>query len=100
VIGGTSLFGGVGNVVATLFGAMIITIVQNVLNLHAVGTAWQNITTGLIIALAVGIDMWRGTVAGSVVSRWQGLGRLRAPERVAVDAETTPTVVPDERVSR
>jgi ribose transport system permease protein len=100
VIGGTSLFGGVGNVVATLFGAMIITIVQNVLNLHAVGTAWQNFSTGLIIALAVGIDMWRGTVAGSVVSRWQGLGRLRAPERVAVDAETTPTVVPDERVSR
>jgi ribose transport system permease protein len=100
VIGGTSLFGGVGNVAATLFGAMIITIVQNVLNLHAVGTAWQNITTGLIIALAVGIDMWRGTMAGAVVSRWQALGRLRAPERVAIDAETTPTGVPEKRVSR
>lgn len=98
VIGGTSLFGGVGNVVATLFGAMIITIVQNVLNLHAVGTAWQNITTGLIIALAVGIDMWRGIVARAAVSRWQGLGRLRAPERVAVAAEATPSVVPEERV--
>jgi len=100
VIGGTSLFGGVGNVVATLFGALIITIVQNVLNRHAVGTAWQNITTGLIIALAVGIDMWRGTVAGAVVSRWQGLGRLRAPERVAVDPDATPTVVSEERVTR
>jgi ribose transport system permease protein len=100
VIGGTSLFGGVGNVVSTLFGALIITIVQNVLNLHAVGTAWQNITTGVIIALAVGIDMWRGTVAGAVVSRWQSLGRLRAPERAAVDAEATPGVVPEERVTR
>jgi hypothetical protein len=34
------------------------------------------------------------------VSRWQGLGRLRAPERVAVDAETTPAVIPEERVSQ
>ncbi len=100
VIGGTSLFGGVGNVVATLFGALIITIVQNVLNLHAVGTAWQNITTGVIIALAVGIDMWRGTVAGAIVSRWQSLGRLRAPERAAVDAEASQTMMPEERVSR
>jgi ribose transport system permease protein len=100
VIGGTSLFGGVGNVVSTLFGALIITIVQNVLNLHAVGTAWQNITTGVIIAVAVGIDMWRGTVAGAVVSRWQSLGRLRAPERAAIDAEATSSVVPEERVTR
>ncbi len=90
VIGGTSLFGGQGNVVATLFGAMIITIVQNVLNLHAVGIAWQNITTGLIVALAVGIDMWRGTAARVVVSRWQSLARLRAPERVAIEEQAAP----------
>jgi ribose transport system permease protein len=79
VIGGTSLFGGQGNVIATLFGAMIITIVQNVLNLHAVGTAWQNITLGVIIALAVGADMWRGSVARVAVERWSHLARLRPP---------------------
>jgi ribose transport system permease protein len=87
VIGGTSLFGGIGNVVSTLFGAMIITIVQNVLNLHAVGTAWQNITTGLIIAAAVGIDMWRSAAARAAVSRWQSLARLRSPERVAIEEQ-------------
>jgi ribose transport system permease protein len=79
VIGGTSLFGGQGNVLATLFGAMIITIVQTVLNLHAVGTAWQNITTGAIIALAVGIDMWRGEVARVALGRWRSLESLRPP---------------------
>jgi ribose transport system permease protein len=63
VIGGASLFGGQGNVFATLFGAFTIVIVQNGLNLHAVPSAWQNITLGAIIALAVGIDMWRGDVA-------------------------------------
>lgn len=79
VIGGTSLFGGQGNVVATLFGATIITIVQNVLNLHAVGTAWQNISTGVIIALAVGLDMWRNEVARLAVAGWHNLGHLRRP---------------------
>jgi ribose transport system permease protein len=74
VIGGASLFGGQGNVVSTLFGTMIITIVQNVLNLHAVGTAWQNITTGVIIALAVGIDMWRSELSRMAMGRWRGGG--------------------------
>jgi ribose transport system permease protein len=80
VIGGTSLFGGQGNVIATLFGAMIITIVQNVLNLHAVGTAWQNISLGVIIALAVGADMWRGSLTRAVLEQWARLpGRARPP---------------------
>lgn len=70
VIGGASLFGGQGNVLATLFGAFTIVIVQNGLNLHAVPSAWQNITLGTIIALAVGIDMWRGEVARLVGRVW------------------------------
>ncbi len=60
VIGGASLAGGTGNIIATLFGALTVAIVQNGLNLNAVPAAWQNITIGLIIVLAVGVDMWRG----------------------------------------
>lgn len=59
VIGGASLIGGRGNMVSTLFGALTIVIVQNGLNLNAVPTSLQNIIIGLIILLAVGIDMWR-----------------------------------------
>jgi len=59
VIGGTSLTGGHGNIVATLIGAFTVAVVQNGLNLNAVPAAWQNITIGLIILLAVGLDMWR-----------------------------------------
>ncbi|MBX6320765.1 MAG: ABC transporter permease [Rhodospirillaceae bacterium] len=62
VIGGASLAGGRGNVLATLLGALTITIVQNGLNLNAVPTSMQNVIIGLIILLAVGIDMWRGEV--------------------------------------
>jgi len=62
VIGGTSLTGGYGNIVATLFGAVTVAIVQNGMNLNAVPAAWQNITLGCIILGAVGLDMWRGDV--------------------------------------
>jgi ribose transport system permease protein len=68
VIGGTSLTGGYGNIVATLFGALTVAVVQNGLNLNAVPAAWQNITLGLIILLAVGLDMWRGDL-GKGLSR-------------------------------
>jgi ribose transport system permease protein len=62
VIGGASLAGGRGDVVATLFGALTITIVQNGLNLNAIPTSTQNVVIGAIIVLAVGIDMWRGEI--------------------------------------
>ena len=69
VIGGASLQGGKGNVVSTLFGALTITIVQNGLNLHAVETSVQGVVIGLIIMLAVFIDMWR-------VEMWSAVSRL------------------------
>jgi ribose transport system permease protein len=64
VIGGASLMGGYGSVISTLFGALTIVVVQNGLNLNAVSTTWQSITLGIIIALAVGIDGWRGEIKG------------------------------------
>ena len=62
VIGGASLAGGEGNIVSTLFGALTVAVVQNGLNLNAVPAAFQNITLGVIIVLAVGVDMWRSDV--------------------------------------
>jgi len=59
VIGGASLAGGYGNIVATFFGALIVAVVQNGLNLNAVQSSWQQVTLGTIIILAVGLDMWR-----------------------------------------
>lgn len=59
VVGGASLAGGRGNILATLMGAMTIVIVQNGLNLNAAPSSVQNIVLGVIILSAVGIDMWR-----------------------------------------
>ncbi|HTR13107.1 MAG TPA: ABC transporter permease [Roseiarcus sp.] len=71
VIGGASLSGGRGDMIATLFGALTVTIVQNGLNLNAVQTSTQNIVLGAIIVIAVGLDMWRAEI-GAALSSWTG----------------------------
>jgi ribose transport system permease protein len=62
VVGGASLSGGRGNILSTLVGALTIVIVQNALNLNAAPAAVQNVILGLIILLAVGVDMWRAEI--------------------------------------
>lgn len=58
VVGGTSLMGGTGTIPGTLIGAFIIGIINNILNLLNVSSYWQQIVKGLIIALAVILDVW------------------------------------------
>jgi ribose transport system permease protein len=62
VIGGASLAGGYGSMIATLVGALTVAIVQNGLNLLAVPASWQEITLGIVIVAAVGLDMWKSSV--------------------------------------
>lgn len=56
LIGGTSLFGGVGSMVGTLIGALILTLVLNGMNLLAINANWQPVVTGVIVVLAVFFD--------------------------------------------
>lgn len=59
VIGGTSLFGGEGDIIATLIGALIVTTIRNGLNILGVYAFWQYVVNGLIIIIAVAIDQIR-----------------------------------------
>ena len=56
VLGGTSMSGGKGRISGTIFGAMVIGIISNGLNLIGVSSYWQLIVKGLIIACAVLLD--------------------------------------------
>ena len=53
VIGGTSLAGGRGTIVGTFVGALILTLLDNVLGLNAVSDNWQLVIKGLIVVAAV-----------------------------------------------
>src|SRR3954471_4470092 len=57
LIGGTSLFGGVGSLTGTLVGALTLTLVVNGMNLLAIDANWQPLVTGVIVILAVWIDV-------------------------------------------
>jgi ribose transport system permease protein len=56
LIGGTSLFGGIGSVFGTLVGALILTLVLNGMNLLTIHSNWQPLVTGVIVVLAVFFD--------------------------------------------
>jgi ribose transport system permease protein len=56
VIGGTSLAGGRGSVVGTVFGVFILGVITNALNLLGVSTDLQYVSRGLLLIAAVGID--------------------------------------------
>jgi ribose/xylose/arabinose/galactoside ABC-type transport system permease subunit len=62
VIGGASLFGGVGSVVGTAIGILLIGTITNGLDLLNVSTFWQQITIGILIIGAITLDrLTKGT---------------------------------------
>ena len=56
-IGGTSHAGGIGTIQGAVVGALILGVLNNGLNLLGVSAYWQQIIKGLIIVVAVVIDM-------------------------------------------
>jgi ribose transport system permease protein len=59
VIGGASLFGGEGNILASLIGALIVATIRNGLNILGVYAFWQYVVTGALIVIAVYLDTLR-----------------------------------------
>jgi len=59
VIGGASLSGGLGKISGTFVGALVLVVIRNGLNLLNVTSFWQQVVIGLVIALAVGVDVLR-----------------------------------------
>jgi len=56
VIGGTSIFGGIGNLGGTLLGVLIIGMITNGMLLLEVHSYWQQVAKGLILIIAVGTE--------------------------------------------
>lgn len=78
VIGGTAMSGGNANVFGTMFGCLIVGIVNNGLNLLSIDTNWQVIAEGVLVLIAVVID---------VTSRRSYAKRLSKQASMALKAE-------------
>jgi ribose transport system permease protein len=59
VIGGTSLFGGIGTIGGSVIGAFIPTVLRNGLVIARVQPFWQNVAIGAVLILAVYLDQRR-----------------------------------------
>lgn len=63
VIGGTSLFGGVGSIGGTVIGVLIMTVLTNGLQIMSVPQEWQTVILGVVIIAAVYFDNLRRRAA-------------------------------------
>ena len=77
IIGGTSFFGGKGNVLGTFTGVLLIAVLRNGLNLLNVSSDMQTIFLGGIIIVAVFIDVVRG-------GGFKRVKRMKKEEKAAV----------------
>lgn len=59
VVGGVSLFGGAGTVIGGVIGILLLKLVQSGLVIIGISSNWQQIAVGVIMVLAVGLDILR-----------------------------------------
>ena len=64
VVGGVSLFGGIGTIGGVLIGAVLIATVANGMNVMNVSSYWQPFVIGVIILVGVAFDTYRRTMGG------------------------------------
>jgi ABC-type xylose transport system permease subunit len=57
VIGGTSLFGGVGTAVGAVLGALLLESLNNGMGIMNIQSSFQQIVNGLVLLVAVYLDM-------------------------------------------
>ncbi len=69
VIGGTPLSGGKGRMAGTLIGCLIVGCINNGLNLLNVDSNWQLVAKGILIVVAVVIDVWSAQASERMMKR-------------------------------
>ncbi|MEX2744151.1 ABC transporter permease [Rhizobium mongolense] len=86
IIGGGSIFGGYGTMIGALAGAAVITLVRALMQLNVQGFTmpqhWINVFIGLILIVAVLIDIWvrQANIFGHLLAR---LARVRRGKEIA-----------------
>ena len=82
VLGGSALHGGKAAIWRTLLGVLVISVIQNGLNLNGVGDAWQEVAVGVVFILAMSAELLRR------------FSRLRAGRREAPPPSASPADAP------
>lgn len=57
-VGGVSISGGAGHIPGAFIGAAIVGVLNNIMNLANIDSNWQQVVSGLVIVVAVAVDMF------------------------------------------
>jgi ribose transport system permease protein len=85
VVGGVSLFGGVGSVLGGALGMLLLQVVQSGLVVVGVSANWQQVSVGAIMVLAVGLDVFRRKLSFRQVHSVQDVTALLTDLEVATE---------------
>ncbi|WP_295120049.1 multiple monosaccharide ABC transporter permease [uncultured Leifsonia sp.] len=102
-IGGAAVSGGIGTVGGSIVGGLVIAVLNNGLQLLGVTSDKVQIIKGLVLLIAVGVDVYSHRRGGpSLIGRLLGAGRRPAESGTAAGEQptVTPTSDPTEQSSR
>ncbi|MET3719314.1 MULTISPECIES: multiple monosaccharide ABC transporter permease [unclassified Arthrobacter] len=96
-IGGAAVTGGVGTVIGSIVGGLVMAVLNNGLQLLSVGADWQSMIKGLVLLVAVAIDVYnksqgRASIIGLMMKNFNrpsgGPGTPLQPDEVTSTRET------------
>jgi len=91
-IGGAAVSGGIGTVIGSIIGGLVMAFLNNGLQLLGVGADWVQIIKGMVLLLAVGVDVWsKSQGRPSILGLWTRRRRARLEEQGPTEP---PAVVP------
>jgi ribose/xylose/arabinose/galactoside ABC-type transport system permease subunit len=61
VLGGTALIGGSGNILNTILGVFIVSIIKNGMNIVSINVYWQKVVFGVVVLIAIAINTDRSS---------------------------------------
>ena len=88
-IGGAAVSGGIGTVIGSIVGGLVMAVLNNGLQLLGVGSDLVQIIKGLVLLVAVGVDVWNKSQGRPSITGL--LTRNRKP----TDTPPPPAVIPD-----
>ena len=103
-IGGAAVSGGIGTVIGSIVGGLVMAVLNNGLQLLGVGSDLVQIIKGLVMLAAVGVDVWnksqgRPSIIGLLTRNRRTPGPSEPPPAVLPTAGTPATAQPSDRAT-
>ena len=89
-IGGAAVSGGIGTVIGSIVGGLVMAVLNNGLQLLGVGSDLVQIIKGLVLLVAVGVDVWNKSQGRPSI-----IGLLTRNRKVSDPPTAPPAVLPD-----